>query len=125
MKQEFKESENQFEKESRCVLLITDRREDPITPLLNQWTYQAMLHELIGLQNNRLNLAKGEELKNVSEAELKEFVVSSHQDTFFHNNMFINFGELAQNIKEFIDQMSNARQKSIKIESLGLNFKEL
>lgn len=32
--------------------------------------------------------------------------------------MFINFGELAQNIKDFIDEMSLARQKSIKIESL-------
>ena len=32
--------------------------------------------------------------------------------------MFINFGELAQNIKNFIDDMSLARQKSIKIESL-------
>lgn len=31
------------------MVLILDRREDPITPLLNQWTYQAMLHELIGL----------------------------------------------------------------------------
>ena len=30
--------------------------------------------------------------------------------------MFINFGELAQNIKDFIDEMSLARQKSIKIE---------
>lgn len=32
--------------------------------------------------------------------------------------MFINFGELAQNIKDFIDEMSLARQKSVKIESL-------
>lgn len=32
--------------------------------------------------------------------------------------MFTNFGELAQNIKDFIDEMSLARQKTIKIESL-------
>jgi vacuolar protein sorting-associated protein 45 len=38
------------------VLLIIDRREDPITPLLNQWTYQAMVHELIGIKNNIVNL---------------------------------------------------------------------
>ena len=28
------------------VLLILDRREDSITPVLNQWTYQAMVHEV-------------------------------------------------------------------------------
>ncbi len=33
--------------------------------------------------------------------------------------MFNNFGELAENIKEFIDEMSLAREKTIKIESLG------
>ncbi len=39
------------------VLVISTRREDPVTPLLSQWTYQAMLHELIGVRNNRLSLA--------------------------------------------------------------------
>ena len=38
------------------VLLILDRREDPLTPLLTQWTYQAMVHELIGIQNGRVDL---------------------------------------------------------------------
>ena len=40
------------------VLLILDRRDDPITPLLNQFTYQAMLHELIGITRNRVETSK-------------------------------------------------------------------
>ncbi|KHJ76278.1 Sec1 family protein, partial [Oesophagostomum dentatum] len=36
------------------VLLIIDRSEDPVTPLLNQWTYEAMVHELITINNNRV-----------------------------------------------------------------------
>jgi vacuolar protein sorting-associated protein 45 len=39
------------------ILLILDRREDPITPLLTQWTYQAMVHELLGINNGRVNLS--------------------------------------------------------------------
>jgi len=39
------------------VLLILDRRNDPVTPLLSQWTYQAMVHELIGIQNGRVDLS--------------------------------------------------------------------
>jgi hypothetical protein len=36
------------------VLLILDRKSDPVTPLLSQWTYQAMVHELLGLNNGRI-----------------------------------------------------------------------
>ena len=39
------------------LLLILDRRNDPVTPLLNQWTYQAMVHELLGIQNGRVDLS--------------------------------------------------------------------
>lgn len=37
-------------------VLLVDRKEDPVTPLLTQWTYQAMVHELIGIQANRVTL---------------------------------------------------------------------
>ena len=40
------------------ILLIVDRRDDPVTPLLSQWTYQAMVHELLGIVNSRVNLSK-------------------------------------------------------------------
>jgi hypothetical protein len=39
------------------ILLLVDRRDDPVTPLLTQWTYQAMVHELLGIENGRVNLA--------------------------------------------------------------------
>lgn len=29
----------------------------PVTPLLTQWTYQAMVHELLGIDNGRVNLS--------------------------------------------------------------------
>ena len=37
-------------------LLLVDRRDDPVTPLLSQWTFQAMVHELIGIDDNRVDL---------------------------------------------------------------------
>jgi vacuolar protein sorting-associated protein 45 len=68
--------------ENSSLLLVIDRRDDPVTPLLNQWTYQvcrnktiiylcikctallickqhgsqAMVHELIGIENNKVDL---------------------------------------------------------------------
>jgi len=39
------------------ILLIVDRRDDPVTPLLTQWTYQAMVHEMLGIHNGRVDLS--------------------------------------------------------------------
>jgi hypothetical protein len=45
------------------LLLILDRRNDPVTPLLSQWTYQAMVHELLGIQNGRVDLSLVPEIR--------------------------------------------------------------
>lgn len=60
------------------LLLVLDRRDDPVTPLLSQWTYQAMVHELLGLNNHRVIL-KG--APNIPK-DLEEVVLSSSQDEF-------------------------------------------
>lgn len=67
------------------LLLILDRRDDPVTPLLNQWTYQAMVNELLGINNNRVDL------RNISGApkELKEVVLSGEQDEFYQKVEFL------------------------------------
>lgn len=44
-----------------------------------QWTYQAMVHELLSINNNRVSLAH---VQGVSK-ELKEVVLSAEQDEFY------------------------------------------
>lgn len=68
------------------LLLIMDRKEDPVTPLLTQWTYQAMVHELIpgGIKNNRVDL---KHVKGVNK-DLAEVVLSPADDSFFRENMY-------------------------------------
>lgn len=61
------------------VLLLIDRRSDLISPLLNQWTYQAMLHEILGITNNRINLA---DVPGIAK-ELREVVLSAEHDEFY------------------------------------------
>lgn len=46
------------------LLLILDRRNDPVTPLLTQWTYQAMVHELIGINNGRVSLRSAPDISD-------------------------------------------------------------
>ena len=52
------------------ILLILDRRNDPITPLLSQWTYQAMVHELLGINNGRVDLSDVPEIRPELKASL-------------------------------------------------------
>ena len=47
-----------FNSDIAPVLLILDRRDDPVTPLLNQWSYQAMVHEILGIKNHRVDLSQ-------------------------------------------------------------------
>lgn len=45
-----------FGSRSNPIVLLLDRRDDPVTPLLMQWTYQAMIHELLGINENTVKL---------------------------------------------------------------------
>lgn len=68
-----------FRQESDPLLIILDRRDDPVTPLLNQWTYQAMVHELLHINNNRVDLSH---VSGISK-ELREVVLSAEHDEFY------------------------------------------
>ncbi|KAI9934131.1 vacuolar protein sorting-associated protein 45 [Aspergillus wentii] len=97
------------------ILLILDRRDDPITPLLTQWTYQAMVHELMGINNGRVDLSEVPEIR----PELREIILSQDQDPFFKKNMYQNFGDLGQNIKEYVEQYQVKTQSNMNIESIA------
>lgn len=94
------------------LLLILDRRDDPITPLLTQWTYQAMVHELLTIFNNRV------EMKNADRPELKEIVLSPESDAFYKTNMYSNFGDLGTNIKTLVDEYQDKSKGNTNIQSL-------
>ena len=96
------------------ILLLLDRRDDPITPLLSQWTYQAMVHELLGIQNGRVDLS---DVPGISK-EQREIVLSPDQDPFFKKNMYLNFGELGNTIKEYVDQYQSKTKSNANIESI-------
>lgn len=116
--------------DNQPLLLIVDRRDDPVTPLLNQWTYQAMVHELIGIEKNRVVINK--KLKELQEQQgtqvtkpdakdeiVNEVVMSAEQDDFYKSNMFSNFGEIGQNIRVLMAKFQETTQSSKKMESIA------
>ncbi|SOV20723.1 vacuolar protein sorting-associated protein 45, putative [Plasmodium sp. DRC-Itaito] len=94
-----------------CYFLILDRNEDPITPLLTQWTYQSMLHELIGIENNKINL-------NSNNKEEEQIVMSCNYDDFYNEHLFDNFGDLGQAVKNYVDIYQAETSKKTNLESI-------
>ncbi|NWR39930.1 VPS45 protein, partial [Tachuris rubrigastra] len=98
------------------LLLILDRSDDAITPLLNQWTYQAMVHELLGINNNRIDLSR---VPGISK-DLREVVLSAENDEFYANNMYLNFAEIGTNIKNLMEDFQRRKPKEQqKLESIA------
>nr|POE65262.1 vacuolar protein sorting-associated protein 45 [Quercus suber] len=96
------------------ILLLVDRRDDPITPLLTQWTYQAMVHELLGIDNGRVDLSHVPDRFD----RRQEIVLSQDQDPFFAKNLYLNFGDLGQNAKEYVEQFASKQAAGQKLDSI-------
>jgi len=92
-------------------LIVLDRMEDPITPLLSQWTYQAMVHEMLGIKNNKVLLRD-------SQNDEKEIVISSSSDSFYQENMFSNYGDLGLAVKQLVDDFQAISKINKQIESI-------
>mmetsp|Transcript_26975 Transcript_26975/g.43432 ORF Transcript_26975/g.43432 Transcript_26975/m.43432 type:complete len:370 (-) Transcript_26975:4580-5689(-) len=95
------------------LLLVLDRKDDPVTPLLTQWTYQAMVHELLGIRNNRVSMKNAPGVKS----DMEEIVLSL-SDQFFETHMFSNFGDLGEAIKELLDSYQKLQHSNKKINSI-------
>lgn len=80
--------------EQNSTLIIYDRSEDPITPLLTQWTYQAMVHDNFQIIHNIVNVKK------------EKLVFSSKEDDFLNENKDKVFADVASIIKDKIDNIS-------------------
>lgn len=96
------------------VLLLLDRRNDPVTPLLNQWTYQAMIHELLTIDNNRVDMSKVPDIR----PDLKEIVVSVTQDKFFDEHALANFGDVSKATIKYLAEYQETTKNTANVESI-------
>lgn len=101
-------------RDEKPLMLVLDRREDPVTPLLNQWTYEAMLHELLGIQYNRIKLG---DVPGVPE-EFRDLVLDTAEDAFYRENRFCNFGDLGVNLQGLVEKFRVESQSKGKLETI-------
>lgn len=94
------------------ILLILDRKNDPITPLLTQWTYQAMVHDQLTIKNGRVALPNERE-------DLRDIVLMADSDPFFAQNMFLNFGDLGGVVKAYVESYQSRTDSNKKMDTIS------
>ncbi|KAF9514609.1 hypothetical protein BS47DRAFT_1294910 [Hydnum rufescens UP504] len=97
------------------LLLILDRLNDPVTPLLSQWTYQAMVHELLGIVNGRVDLSTVPDVQK----ELQEITLSPQTDPFYQRHLLSNFGDLGEALKAYVDSYQTKTATSTVIQTVA------
>jgi vacuolar protein sorting-associated protein 45 len=120
-------------KAKECVLVITDRLDDPVTPLLTQWTYEAMIHEVIGFQNvNEVALDDDtaqpvggrtpEEIAQQQQAALENIhVLTPQSDPFFAQHRFSDYGQVCVAVSELVETykaMNNLDRTTASLEDI-------
>ena len=86
------------------VLLFLDRIDDPITPLLTQWTYQSMIHEFFVIKNGRVKL----ETSNLN----TEYVMNIDNDTFYGEQMFSPIWTVAERVQNLVNRYQKLTTQS-------------
>ncbi|KAK2196062.1 bifunctional P-loop containing nucleoside triphosphate hydrolase/Sec1-like superfamily/ATPase [Babesia duncani] len=90
------ESYNEYERihgiRGSCCCIIIDRTSDMVTPLLNQWSYEAMLHEIVGLECNKANI------------EGTEYIFSRLHDDFYAEHAMSEFADVESALTELLKQ---------------------
>jgi len=101
------------------ILLLYDRKEDPISPLINQWTYQAQLHEILGIKNNVIEIKKGSG-EGVPNSKPEKFVISDVEsiDKFYSKYKFADYGTVANAVQQEADKLKNENEQLNKESSI-------
>lgn len=96
------------------TLIILDRNNDPLTPLLQPWTYQSMIHEYIGIKRNIVDLSKVPGI----DKDMKKVTLSSKQDAFFHDTMYLNYGDLGDKVKDYVSNYKDKTQSTSELNTI-------
>jgi hypothetical protein len=105
-------------KSKETVLLIVDRADDPVTPLLSQWTYLAMMHEVFGVDSNVVDVNEPGEASPEN-----QHVLSPSHDNFFAAHRYSNWGELCTAVKDLIEAYKSLNNIDLETASID-DFKK-
>ncbi|KAF7703903.1 SEC1 family transport protein SLY1 [Cucumispora dikerogammari] len=108
----------------KTLLILIDRREDLISPIKHNWTYNGLLHDLYNIEKGRVvlnltipnssNISKSADTKK--EEEKEKNIIFTQNDEFWQKNSNLHFPQVAENIdKAFKELKTQIAQKETKM----------
>lgn len=98
----------EFSREA-AVALVLERREDPLTPLGIDWSYQSLISELTEFDDNKVKVSN------------EEFNLNVVHDAFYRENRFKNYGDLANNLNTLMKKFSSQKEQNRELD----NFEDM
>ncbi|KAJ0779304.1 putative sec1-like protein [Helianthus annuus] len=89
-----------------CELLIVDRSVDLVAPVIHEWTYDAMCHDLVDLDGNKYVMEVPS--KSGGDPETKEFLLEDHDSVWLEMRHL----HIADASEKLSDKMDNLRSKN-------------
>lgn len=112
LEREYTQNHKDFLQEN-LDLVIFDRREDPLTPLVYNWSYTSMVNEFIGINNNSVLLG------NPQDKENKAHIFSRQcDDGFLDKNWNCNFGEFTTDLTTELSRLYKEKNVAVKTDNL-------
>ncbi|XP_058086242.1 SNARE-interacting protein KEULE-like isoform X3 [Magnolia sinica] len=101
-----------FPQTETCELLILDRTVDQIAPVIHEWTYDAMCHDLLEMDGNKYVY---ESSKSGGEPEKKEVILEDHDPVWLE----LRHAHIADASERLHDKMTNfvSKNKAAQIHS--------
>ena len=104
------------------LCLILDRHSDCYTPLLHQWTYKAMIHDLLNIKHNRVTLPEHKSSTLTSTQQQHDVTLNSNAayttDPFYSNSQYLNFGDLGAAVKQMVSEYSQKKSTTNKLDTI-------
>lgn len=110
-----------FPQTETCELLILDRSIDQIAPVIHEWTYDAMCHDLLNMEGNKY--VHEIPSKSGGEPEKKEVLLEDHDPVWLE----LRHAHIADASERLHDKMTNfvSKNKAAQIQHGGRNGTEL
>lgn len=108
----FAESKSMSSMYDRPVLVLLDRNVDLRPMLSHSWTYQALVHDLLGIQLNRVTVEVHddvEEDKSQSAKRVKTYDLNKTADFFWRDHTGSSFPTVATEVKKQYDEYAAAK----------------
>lgn len=83
---------------SRPVLIILDRNVDLTTMLSHSWTYQSLVHDVLGMKLNRVAVETPIDEQNPAKGSTKKTYDIASNDFFWNKNAPVPFPQVAEDI---------------------------